>query len=403
MSGKITGSILSSGGTIKGQATNAQPVTGGVAASAAVSGNVARDAGLSGSVAHEAALQGDLQCKSAVVGNMAAAYGTPGRDGKDGYTPIKGIDYFDGKDGYTPIKGVDYFDGEPGKDGVDGKDGEQGIQGEQGPKGEKGEPFFISKVYPSVNAMHLAYSTDGVPVGGFVVIDTGNVDDEDNAKLFIKGAAEYEFLTDLSGAQGIQGPQGEQGIQGPQGEQGIQGVQGIQGPKGDTGEKGADGSPGADGYTPQKGVDYFTTADVQSIVAAAVADVSAKLSGVVLFQGGINASTGKVESTQDAITLSDSAANYGAFDIYYVTNDTHWSHTKVIDPNGKDVMLLGALVGNTDVFMKLKCIRINGKTISIASGTDSTKFFAGEGALIGGTLTRDKKFIVITKVVGYPK
>ena len=29
----------------------------------------------------------------------------------------------DGKDGYTPIKGVDYFDGQPGKDGADGKDG----------------------------------------------------------------------------------------------------------------------------------------------------------------------------------------------------------------------------------------------------------------------------------------
>ena len=26
----------------------------------------------------------------------------------------------DGKDGYTPVKGVDYFDGQPGKDGVDG-------------------------------------------------------------------------------------------------------------------------------------------------------------------------------------------------------------------------------------------------------------------------------------------
>lgn len=43
-----------------------------------------------------------------------------GADGKDGYTPIKGIDYFDGEngkdglngvDGYTPVKGVDYFDG----------------------------------------------------------------------------------------------------------------------------------------------------------------------------------------------------------------------------------------------------------------------------------------------------
>jgi hypothetical protein len=32
--------------------------------------------------------------------------------GKDGYTPVKGVDYFDGDkgaDGYTPIKGTDYF------------------------------------------------------------------------------------------------------------------------------------------------------------------------------------------------------------------------------------------------------------------------------------------------------
>jgi hypothetical protein len=41
------------------------------------------------------------------------------KDGKDGYTPIKGKDYFDGKDGYTPIKDKDYFDG---KDGLDGED-----------------------------------------------------------------------------------------------------------------------------------------------------------------------------------------------------------------------------------------------------------------------------------------
>lgn len=31
--------------------------------------------------------------------------------GEDGYTPVKGVDYFDGQDGYTPVKGVDYFDG----------------------------------------------------------------------------------------------------------------------------------------------------------------------------------------------------------------------------------------------------------------------------------------------------
>ena len=30
-------------------------------------------------------------------------------DVKDGYTPVKGVDYFDGEDGYTPVKGVDYY------------------------------------------------------------------------------------------------------------------------------------------------------------------------------------------------------------------------------------------------------------------------------------------------------
>jgi hypothetical protein len=60
------------------------------------------------------------------------------KDGEDGYTPIKGKDYFDGKDGkdgedgYTPMKGVDYFDGEDGKDGYDGVDGRDGKDGKDG-------------------------------------------------------------------------------------------------------------------------------------------------------------------------------------------------------------------------------------------------------------------------------
>lgn len=38
--------------------------------------------------------------------------------GGDGYTPVKGKDYFDGKDGYTPVKGIDYFDGKNGDNGT---------------------------------------------------------------------------------------------------------------------------------------------------------------------------------------------------------------------------------------------------------------------------------------------
>lgn len=55
--------------------------------------------------------------------------GKDGKPGEDGYTPIKGVDYFDGnpgkdgtdgQDGYTPVKGKDYFDGKDGQDGSDG-------------------------------------------------------------------------------------------------------------------------------------------------------------------------------------------------------------------------------------------------------------------------------------------
>ena len=73
-------------------------------------------------------------------------------------------------------------------------------------KGATGEGFKISKIYASVSAMNAGYTNDGVAVGGFVIINTGDVEDADNAKLYVKGTTAYEYLTDLSGSQGIQGP-----------------------------------------------------------------------------------------------------------------------------------------------------------------------------------------------------
>lgn len=91
--------------------------------------------------------------------------------------------------------------------------GGQGETGGIGPQGPKGDGFSISKVYESVEAMNTGFATDGLPEGAFVII-TSNVEDEDNAKLYVKGEAAYEFVTDMSGATGIQGEQGIQGIQG---------------------------------------------------------------------------------------------------------------------------------------------------------------------------------------------
>lgn len=116
--------------------------------------------------------------------------------------------------------------------GVKGNTGETGPQGIQGPKGEKGDAFAIAKTFASVAAMNAGFASDGVKEGQFVIIDTGNVNDKDNAKLYVKGKTAYNYITDLSGATGMQGPQGVQG---------IQGKTGATGAKGDTGEKGKDG------------------------------------------------------------------------------------------------------------------------------------------------------------------
>lgn len=78
-------------------------------------------------------------------------------------------------------------------------------------KGEKGDPFSIAKIYHSIQEMERGYNTDNVPYGSFVLIDS-NVEDPDNAKIFVKGSKNYEYVTDMSGATGITGPKGQEGF-----------------------------------------------------------------------------------------------------------------------------------------------------------------------------------------------
>lgn len=155
-----------------------------------------------------------------------------------------------GDKGDTGEQGLEGIQGPQGIQGIQGEQGIQGPKGEQGPKGDDGAPFTIAKVYSSVSEMNSDFSNTDVAEGQFVIINTDNVDDEDNAKLYIKGATAYSFVTDLSGAQGIQGPKGDTGAQG---ETGLQGPQGIQGPQGVQGQEGPAGTPGQDGKTPYIG------------------------------------------------------------------------------------------------------------------------------------------------------
>lgn len=148
--------------------------------------------------------------------------------------------------------------GETGPQGPKGETGLQGPQGEvgpQGPQGEVGAPFKIKKVYYSIESMNNNFALDEVSLNEFVIINTDDVNDEDNAKLFIKGVSKYEFMSDLSGATGIQGPKGETGLQGIKGDKGDAGEQGIQGPKGEIGERGEKGDAGEKGDTGADGMD----------------------------------------------------------------------------------------------------------------------------------------------------
>jgi hypothetical protein len=197
--------------------------------------------------------------------------GNQGDQGERGLTGEQGVQGLQGIQGEKGDKGETGAQGAQGIQGAKGDKGDKGDKGETGAKGEKGDPFSIAKIYPSVAAMNAGYASDGVAVGSFVVIDTGNVEDEENARLYIKGASAYTFLTDLSGTQGIKGDKGDKGDQGDQGdkgdpgekgEQGVQGIQGEKGEKGDPGAKGEQGVQGIQGVKGDKG-DSVTITDVQ--------------------------------------------------------------------------------------------------------------------------------------------
>lgn len=168
-----------------------------------------------------------------------------------------------------------------------------------------GDAFVIVKTYPSIQAMQDDYNNPEVKAGQFVMIDTGNVENEEDSRLYLKGNTEWKFISDLSGAQGIQGLsayqvavqhgfegteaewlislkgekgetgpkgdkgntgekgdtgergpqglQGERGLQGIQGEQGEQGIQGPVGPKGEKGDQGERGPQGPQGQIGPQG------------------------------------------------------------------------------------------------------------------------------------------------------
>lgn len=157
--------------------------------------------------------------------------GKDGADGKDGYTPVKGVDYFDGidgingsdgADGKTPVKGVDYFDGVDGKDGQNGKDGVSATHSWngttltitsasgtssanlKGDKGDKGDTGASGSNGTSVTVSNVTTST----------ADGGN-----NVVTFSDG----KTVTIKNGSKGSAGKDGTNGSDGKDGVDGQRG------------------------------------------------------------------------------------------------------------------------------------------------------------------------------------
>lgn len=215
-----------------------------------------------------------------------------GKDGEDGYTPQKGVDYFDGKDGedgYTPVKGKDYFDGDPGYTPVKGKDYYDGMDGisptvEVTPITD-GHRVTITDAYGS-KSFDVMNGEDGeltgdVPAGA----DGGYYTPAVSSAGLLSWTPSKSDMPAVPSAD-IKGPKGDAGYTPVKGKDYVDGTSVTVASVSTSSEDGGsnvvtfsdgtsvtvkNGSKGTKGDTPVKGTDYFTEADKAEMVDAVVA------------------------------------------------------------------------------------------------------------------------------------
>jgi hypothetical protein len=192
------------------------------------------------------------------IGSIRGIIGFTGSQGITGFDGSKGDIGFTGSQGdigFTGSQGITGFDG---SQGVVGFTGSQGDIGFTGSKGDTGMGFTIAKIYTSVAQLLADTSPTGIVAGQFAIVETGDVEDPDNGRLYLWDGLSYSFVTDLSGVQGLQGPKGDDGFTGSQGITGFDGSQGDIGFTGSQGDIGFTGSQGDIGFTGSQGDIGFT-------------------------------------------------------------------------------------------------------------------------------------------------
>ena len=277
----------------------------------------------------------------------------------------------------------------------------------KGAKGDAGT-FAISKVYSSVEAMNAGFSTDGLPIGALVVIETGNVDDPDNAKLYVKEANGYQFLTDMSGAKGIQGPAGV-GITSivKTSSNGLVDTYTIYYSDDTTStftvQNGAAGKDGVDGTNGKDGAKWFSNTLVFGKGAGIVVH-SAFLSGAVVGDFSLNPTRGNIykcvasydqatqTSTWDYVGRLTSTKWYSASaHTYLVGTGTNIVATNIYDANVGDLYLV------TDTENIYKCTSATDPNTNESTWTYLTNIKGTRGATwrVGTYITGTGSDIVV--------
>lgn len=241
--------------------------------------------------------------------------GTQGIQGVQGAQGTQGLQGIQGLQGTQGTFGTQGSQGRQGIQGLQGVQGTQGIQGSQGTQGTVGLAFTIAKIYASVAALAADSSPSGIIAGQFALINTYNVEDPDNSKLYIWSGASYIFVDDLSGSAGIQGITGSQGTQGIQGLQGLQGIQGIQGVNGEYAAMGLQGTQGTQGRQGIQGTSGLTGTGIQGAQGTVGSNGSNGAQGTQGIQGtaGSNGSNGAqgAQGTQGAQGIIGSTGGTG--------------------------------------------------------------------------------------------
>jgi hypothetical protein len=302
------------------------------------------------------------------------AQGAQGAQGPQGDTGAQGAT---GAQGSTGSQGAQGTQGETGAQGATGSQGAQGTQGATGPQGAQGATglgFSIAKSYASVAALTADTSPTAIVAGEFAIIETGNVNDAENSRLYLWNGSVYSYVTDLSGAAGFTGPQGATGAQGAQGTtgdtgaQGAQGLTGAQGAQGATGAQGTTGAQGATGDTGAQGAQGITGS--QGATGAQGAQGTTGAQGVQGAQG--------ITGPQGAIGPQGAQGDVGPTGPQGPGVDANlsvtWANTQIFNAN---VTFNAGIIANGSIGSTGKVLTSNGTSVYWGEGGTSSNAQSG--------------------------